>query len=191
VVFGHHVTGPEPLIREDGKVYGIDTGCCHGHRLTALSLPDFKLYSVPSRGGDYWQQTMRDYQVPVLRTRAWPTMSWSKIKEELDDHRQNVPHGEATGYVEKVGAWSESVQALIPKLLDRVPRLYEELAVDGKTEGAAFAAALEAHPAKPLLFLFQRKKLTLDAVKTRCTTPQTTLDLAKKLGVDVSSFVLP
>jgi serine/threonine protein phosphatase 1 len=195
VVFGHHVTGPEPLVRE-GKVYGIDTGCCHGHRLTALSVPDFKLYSVPSRGGDYWKQTMRDYQVPVLRTRAWSTMSWAKIKAELDDHRDESVGFEATGYVAKIGAWAEGIRELIPKLLDRVPVLYEELGRDDAgataTRGsAAFAAALEAHPAKPLLFLWQRKKLTLDAVKTRCTTPQTTLDLAKKLGIDTSSFVLP
>lgn len=183
VVFGHHVNGPEPLVR-DGRVYGIDTGCCHGHRLTALSVPDFTLHSVPSRGGDYWKATMRTYQVPVLRARPWSTMSWAKIKEELDDHRSDV--GDTTGYVENVRAWAEAVHGLIPMLLDRVPSLYEALVAGGNTK-----EALEAHPAKPLLFLCQRKRLTLEAVKSRCTTPQTTLELASKLGVDTSSFVLP
>lgn len=184
VVFGHHVTGPEPLISKAGNVYGIDTGACHGYRLTALSVPDFKIHSVPTRGGaDYWKTTMREYQVPVLRTRSWPTMSWGKIKETLDDHRKETGSDDTSGYIEKVQAWADGIKRLIPALLARVPGVYDDIGGE--------AAALEAHPAKPLLYLHQRKKLTLDAVKTRCTTPQTTLDLAKKLGVDTSSFVLP
>ncbi|GMV97765.1 MAG: hypothetical protein AMXMBFR83_21200 [Phycisphaerae bacterium] len=55
LVFGHHDylrQGGEPLIRE-GLVYGIDTGCVYGGRLTALILPEFRIVSVPSRE-NYW-----------------------------------------------------------------------------------------------------------------------------------------
>ena len=54
VVFGHHVTGKKPFIYKD-KIFGIDTGACHGGWLTALSLPDFKFYSVKSRD-NYWSR---------------------------------------------------------------------------------------------------------------------------------------
>jgi serine/threonine protein phosphatase 1 len=55
IVVGHHDyrnTG-EPFIYRD-RVYGIDTSCCRGKRLTGLLLPDFKVLSVPSRR-DYWK----------------------------------------------------------------------------------------------------------------------------------------
>jgi hypothetical protein len=65
--------GPKPLIighrdyRGDGKafvyrdrVFGIDTGCCYGRRLTGLVLPELRLVSVPARA-DYWASTCRRY----------------------------------------------------------------------------------------------------------------------------------
>ncbi len=54
VVAGHHdysKTGTPLVIRD--KVFLIDTGCCYGHRLTGLLLPEFKLISVKSRA-NYW-----------------------------------------------------------------------------------------------------------------------------------------
>jgi hypothetical protein len=61
VVVGHHdyLRTGEPLIYED-VVYGIDTGCCLGGRLTGLLLPDFRIVSVPSRA-DYWSELQCQY----------------------------------------------------------------------------------------------------------------------------------
>ncbi|NOU28148.1 MAG: serine/threonine protein phosphatase, partial [Polyangiaceae bacterium] len=81
VVFGHHVVGPEALVRE-GKVYGLDTGACHGMRLTALSVPDFRIYSVPSRT-DHWREVKRSWAAPMLRARPFASYSWPKLGEEL------------------------------------------------------------------------------------------------------------
>jgi serine/threonine protein phosphatase 1 len=44
----------EPFIYKD-IVFGIDTECCRGGALTGLTLPDFKIFSVPSRK-DYWAE---------------------------------------------------------------------------------------------------------------------------------------
>jgi hypothetical protein len=54
LIVGHHDyrRHGEPLIVDD-RVYAIDTGCCHGGRLTGLLLPHFRPVSVPSRR-DYW-----------------------------------------------------------------------------------------------------------------------------------------
>ena len=56
LIVGHHdyLRTGQPLICKD-RVYGIDTGCCHGGRLTGLLLPGFRMVSVPSRR-DYWTE---------------------------------------------------------------------------------------------------------------------------------------
>ncbi|MBV9122077.1 MAG: metallophosphoesterase [Planctomycetes bacterium] len=49
----------QPLIYQD-KVFAIDTGCCHGGRLTGLLLPAFRILSVPARA-DHWRETCRRF----------------------------------------------------------------------------------------------------------------------------------
>ena len=49
----------EPLVWRD-RVYCIDTGCCHGGRLTGLLLPEFRIISVPARA-DHWRETLRGF----------------------------------------------------------------------------------------------------------------------------------
>jgi len=176
VVFGHHVVGPEPLVR-DGKVYGIDTGACHGGRLTALSVPDGKLHSVPSRG-DYWAGVAARYQVPVLRQRPWPTLSWRKIDEVIAD-REGASGEDCEAYLAELVAWKTAVRSLVPVMFEQVPAVLAKVRASG--------ADLADHPAKPLLFLLQRGRLSLSDVETRCPTPAATLALAVKLDVDTSA----
>jgi serine/threonine protein phosphatase 1 len=54
LVVGHHdyLHDGRPLVYRD-RVFGLDTGCCHGGALTGLLLPSFRLISVPSRG-NHW-----------------------------------------------------------------------------------------------------------------------------------------
>lgn len=61
LVIGHHDYRRDgrPLICRD-RVYGIDTGCCYGTRLTGLVLPDFRIVSVAARA-DHWAETRRRY----------------------------------------------------------------------------------------------------------------------------------
>lgn len=166
VVFGHHVTGAEPLVRE-GKVYGIDTGCCHGLRLTALSVPDFRLHSVPSRG-DHWKETAKRWQLPVLHTRPWTKMSWAKLEEELADRRRGATP-ETAAYLDGIARWRDALRALISRLEAQIATV------------AARTSDFASHPAKPLLYLHARQRLTRDAIETRCATPEATLALAAKL----------
>ncbi|HEV7558641.1 MAG TPA: metallophosphoesterase family protein [Kofleriaceae bacterium] len=176
IVFGHHVVGAEPLVRDN--LYGIDTGACHGLRLTALSVPDFKLYSVPART-DHWAETAQRYQVPVLRTRAWPTLSWRKIDEVIAD-REGAAGEDCAAYLAQLVAWTQAVRALVPAILDRVPVIAEQL----RSAGADPAA----HPAKPLLFLHARGRLARSDIESRCQTPAATLALAAKLDVDTTAI---
>lgn len=59
LIVGHRDYGGEgrPLVFRD-RVFGIDTGCCYGRRLTGLLLPEFRLLSVPARA-DHWAETCR------------------------------------------------------------------------------------------------------------------------------------
>jgi len=61
LIVGHLVykENGEPLVVND-VVYCIDTGCCHGLRLTGVLLPEFRIISVPSRR-DYWSEQRRQY----------------------------------------------------------------------------------------------------------------------------------
>ncbi|MCE9577019.1 MAG: metallophosphoesterase [Deltaproteobacteria bacterium] len=185
VAFGHHVVGDQPLVRE-GAIYGLDTGACHGGRLTALSVPDFTLYSVPARE-DHWKTSAQAYQVPVLRTRAWATMGWAKLDETIAERREH-PAPEADAYLDAVATWAGAIRALIPDLVPRVIALDQALRAE---HGAGYAAIAAAHPAKPLLFKLARGRLTLEDVQVRCGSAAATLALAAKLGVEVGALATP
>jgi serine/threonine protein phosphatase 1 len=177
VAFGHHVTGNEPLLR-DGVIYGLDTGACHGGRLTALSVPDFRIYSVPA-GADSWAATARTYQVPVLRTKPWATMSWKKLAETVAD-LETSPAPDAAAYLATITAWATAVRALTTTLLARLETMASEL-------GGDFAD----HPAKALLFKAARRRLTEKDIAERCTSIAATLALAGKLGVAAEGLATP
>jgi serine/threonine protein phosphatase 1 len=94
VIFGHKVYD-EPLIFQD-KVYGIDTGCCLGKRLTAMTLPDFRIYSVKAKKA-YWPAAGNEFlsQHPELaKTKKAKTLgelgvdvqaTYEKIVEYADE----------------------------------------------------------------------------------------------------------
>jgi serine/threonine protein phosphatase 1 len=185
VAFGHHVVGPEPLIRE-GKIYGLDTGACHGKRLTALSVPDFTIYSVPSRG-DYWHEVGQKYQVPVLRQKPWATMAWRKLDETVAD-LEHRPAPDTQAFLAGITRWASELRALAKTFPDRVEAIAAELRAK---HGAGFDAAIQEHPAKPLLYKIGRGRLTEKDIWERCTSAQATLALAAKLGVDTSTIASP
>lgn len=180
VAFGHHVV-KEPLLR-DGLIYGLDTGCCHGGHLTALSVPDFQLHSVPARA-NHWPVVARHYQLPLLRAKPWAAMSWRKLDEtvaERMDDRIGEGSAEANAYLAAVASWAGELRALIPALFARVPELAAELRA---AHGEAWQAAAAAHPARPLLFQHGRGRLELKDLEARCSGPAATLALAEKLGL--------
>jgi serine/threonine protein phosphatase 1 len=186
VAFGHHVVGHEPLIRE-GKIYGLDTGACHGQRLTALSVPDFKVYSVPSHG-DYWREVGPHYQVPVLRTRPWATMAWRKLEETVAE-LEHKPAPDTQAFLASITRWAGELRALAATFPGHVERIADELRARHGADG--YDAAIREHPAKPLLYKHGRGRLTEKDIAERCPSAQATLALAHKLGVDTSAITSP
>jgi serine/threonine protein phosphatase 1 len=175
VVFGHHVTGLEPLIRDD-RVYGIDTGACHGMRLTAVTFPDRKIYAVPAHD-DHWTRIKREWQVPVLRAVPWLETSFRDIAEKLDEFRKPSP--EIAEYVARMSDWVGELQAAIPLLHAALARKVAGI------DPAQFTAAANATSIAPFLFQFRAKRLTVDDLRKRLYAPALVVDLANKLGVAV------
>lgn len=174
VVFGHHVTGDEPLVVRD-RVFGIDTGCCHGGRLTALSVPDFKLWSVPSRG-DHWAAEQRRWQVPVLRARPWGSMSFEQLRAKAKELSQR--HPDAEPYLAGVTAWADAVRARIPSLHARARAILAEL--EAGPEGLE---AVERHPAAATLLALHKGRLSPEHLG--CAGPPQVFALAQRLGAEL------
>ena len=176
IVFGHHVVGNDPLVAQ-GRVYGLDTGACHGGRLTALVVPGFHVHSVPARA-DYWESEKRKWQAPVLLGKPWMDMGFAKATRELGRYAD-----EGGETIESLLAWIGSFESVIAACL---PRLHEEVArIEGEHGKEGFTAAAESHPLKALIHLTRRGRLDLDAVKQRCATPRKAIEVAGVLGVEV------
>jgi serine/threonine protein phosphatase 1 len=174
VAFGHHVVGPQPLVARD-LIYGLDTGACHGGRLTALVLPGFQLHSVPARA-DYWELEKRRWQEPVLLSKPWMDMGHAKAARELERY---ADEGGAT--IVALRAWLDALDGLIGPLYERLRA--EAARIEAESGKDGFSARVEAHPQKALLHLAQRGRLDQEAVRKRCATPRKTLELAEQLGI--------
>ncbi|MBL8784893.1 MAG: metallophosphoesterase [Deltaproteobacteria bacterium] len=174
VVFGHAVVGSEPLIIDD-RIFGIDTGACHGQRLTALVLPERRIVSVPARE-DHWARMRRAWQGPVLRRTPWPTMTFEQIAKKARSLRD--PELE-DGVLTRVTTWAEAVRALVPQLaaaLDHETARLLEVAGE-----ADFGRVAAAHPAASWLLRLRTGKLSRDHLA--CTTPAQVFALADALAL--------
>lgn len=185
VVYGHHVVGPEPLVRADGKTYGIDTGACHSMRLTGLLLPSFALVSVPA-AADHWRQTRRDWQLAVLRQRPWGSMAFEQLERKARDLARGADP-EAIAFLDQVTAWAAAVRRSIPALADAADGEIARLRAEHGDSGFARSAA--AHPAGSTLL--RRAAGKLSAEHLGCASPDAVLTLAERLGVTLDGLAPP
>ncbi|MDQ3366549.1 MAG: metallophosphoesterase [Myxococcota bacterium] len=179
IVFGHHVVGRDPLITPNG-VYGIDTGACHGWRLTALSVPDFTLHAVDARA-DHWAAVKAAWQLPVLAAKPWLTMSWSSFDAELA--RFGAATGDARAYLDELAGWAHQLRTRAVELVAAAHATAER--IEREVGRDRFTAAARAHPAAALIFQARSGRLDRASLMRVCSTPRKTYDLARQLGVAV------
>jgi serine/threonine protein phosphatase 1 len=168
VAFGHHIVGDEPMVR-DGRIFGLDTGACHGGRLTALSVPDFTVHSVPARA-DHWSAAKRDWQLPVLKTRPWLDLTWAELAEATGRFAADPA---VVNWLKAVDGWAAGLRALIPALVAAASRLADELGPE----------QMRRHPAAQYLFQARNGRLDEAALGRQCPTPRRTIQVAGALGV--------
>lgn len=170
VVFGHHVTGREPMTR-DGRIFGLDTGACHGWNLTALCLPDRTVHSVRAHA-DHWAATKRRWQLPVLKTRPWRDASWVELAQATERF-SCAPDTDARRWLERLQVWAAGLQSTFPTLVTTAHRVADELTRD----------ELRRHPAAKILFQALAGRLDGTSLARQCPTPRRTIDLAAALGL--------
>jgi serine/threonine protein phosphatase 1 len=168
IIFGHHVV-ERPLLR-DGRIYGIDTGACHGQRLTAITLPGFQLHSVPARA-DHWTQIKRQWQADVLGAKDWAGMMWSELDEQMARFATN---GDArtTDFIAQLRAWRASVEMRVDEVHAAIVQLAASFAVESRNEQA------QRHPLSKYLFQAFRDRLDRAALLKQLHTPCGLDDLA-------------
>lgn len=173
IVFGHHVVGPEPLVVRD-RVFGIDTGACHGLRLTGLVLPERTLVSVPARE-DHWARVRRAWQAPVLRTYRWDSLTFEQLTKKLRGLRDPELGDDVLA---RVASWRDVIEGALPGLRARLDAELEKL--DASEDPGRETAS---HPAAS--WLFRRRAGKLSSERLGCAAPADVLRLAEALGVEL------
>jgi serine/threonine protein phosphatase 1 len=167
VVFGHHVVD-QPLI-VPGRIYGLDTGACHGQRLTALVLPEFTIHSVPARA-DHWSLIKRSYQADVLAAEPWMDRSWAELDGALAEFtKRDEPRTEA--YVQQLRAWRAAMERRLTEVLEAAVR------------EARSPEEAKRHPASALLFMQLRGRLTIETLRKHAPGPRKLAQLSAAFGL--------
>lgn len=167
VIFGHHVVGDAPLVTERNG-YGIDTGACHGGRLTALILPGFETVQVQAVK-DYWHEEKIKWQLPVMMSKPWETYRWGKIHALVEDLRYSS-NPKIVAFVTQKEEWVNELLALAPIAICKVEeKLAELIALHGADE---FKQQAHHLPYAPLLFKANSSQLTTEFLQQALPTPE-------------------
>ncbi len=180
IVFGHLFVGDTPLIYND-RVYGIDTGACHGGFLTAITIPDFKVYSVKAKE-DYWESEKRKWQKQVIVNRPWKSMKWEQIENEINRFKNCEEH-EVVKCVKLLEVWVQKLRNSIPGMVKSIERITEQILIDSGEED--FSEFAKRHSLSQFLFTCYNGRLNIDVLLKKCISPEKTIEMAKILGISL------
>ena len=181
IVFGHHVVGDAVECWGD-KVWGLDTGACHGRFLSALVLPSFERVSVPA-ARDYWAEQKRRWQLPVLRSWPWHEFSAKKMARERAalDRR---PGEDVAAFKAALDAWLAELDAQIPALIERIRARHD--AMLECFEDRSRRVEVAAQPCPGLLFACHRGSLSPELVRTQLGTPALLRAACESYGLELA-----
>jgi serine/threonine protein phosphatase 1 len=162
-------------------VFGIDTGACHGHRLTGLLVPERRLVSVPARE-DHWARVRAAWQAPVLRRLPWATMTFEQIDKKLKSLRDPELGDDVLARVEE---WAATLRGALPGLRERLEGTAAELVASA---GGEFGRAAAAHPAGSWLNRWRQGRLS--PTHLGCAGPKDVVALGRALGVSLPAAPL-
>lgn len=181
VIYGHHVVGPTPEIL-NGKIYGIDTGACHGGRLTALVLPGFEVHQVQVKK-DYWSEQMSIWQLPVLKHKDWDNFRFSEIRQEIQKLKKK--HRHVRQFAEALEVWLEQFEELTMSIETTIQEQTQSLI---RESGSTFKEAVSQLPQRNLLHLAYHERLTTEEIANRYKTPASLRKLGEMLEMDTDEI---
>jgi serine/threonine protein phosphatase 1 len=178
VIFGHRVVD-EPFIRPP-LIYGIDTGACHGGRLTALILPDFRLVSVTARA-DHWKKMKCEWQAEVLSAKPWEKLLWQDLDAQLERFRE-VNDTRSMEYLRLLREWRAELDLRVDGVLAALDREAARLEAKAGFTGRAILA--KQHPLSKFLFQSFGGRLNRDSLINQVHTPKGLDAVAEVLGFE-------
>lgn len=176
VIVGHHVVGDSPLITEQ-QVYGIDTGACHGGKLTAVILPSFEIVQVQSPK-DYWREEIVKWQLPVMQAKPWSSYKWDKIKAMCEEY-QGTPQSELAIFMAQKRQWMNSLLALAPIAIRQVESKLADLIALYGADG--FKKQAHDLPYATLLYQANAGQLTPELLQKTLSTPDQWMQMMRVL----------
>ncbi|MBM9499584.1 metallophosphoesterase [Leptospira sp. 201903071] len=180
VIFGHRVLGDGVQIYGD-RIYGIETGACFGGFLSAVTLPDFKIFSVRS-AKNYWRSEMEKWQLPVLRSKPWRKYELEKIQKEISKVKISKQE-EVIQFISSVENWFRSLEAVYEKIKESIEhkavRILEEFGSD------SFIQTAKKYEYSIFLILAMRNRLDVTNLKNSLKTPERILQLANRLEIEI------
>ncbi|WP_128330164.1 metallophosphoesterase [Apibacter sp. HY039] len=151
VIYGHRVVGTSPKIKNN--TYGIDTGASHGGYLTALELGSYYFFQVKSGISRTIKQD--HYQVSVLKTKNWKTMTFASIKKQLKKYEQ-IENEEVKEYLNEIKHWSEKLKQLYPELFIEIYKIFCKMEKDNFN----YSSLLLSDELNLLLTKFKKRRLS-------------------------------
>ncbi|MEL7148849.1 MAG: metallophosphoesterase [Bacteroidota bacterium] len=183
VIYGHHVVGHLPKIYQN--TYGIDTGSCHGGRLTALELPGFKIHQATS-AKDYWKEAQSIWQLPVLKAKNWEGMTFVEATKQLRklDYKKDT---DVKQFLHQKKQWLDQVGELLTPIQHRLEEMVAELQAKYGNDFNQEVAHLSYRS-----FVFQARggKLTQEVLRKSLDTPGKVISLAGKIGLKIDGVIV-
>lgn len=203
--------GPKPLIvahhdyREDGKpltwrdrVFGLDTSCVHGRRLTGLLLPSFRVVSVPGRD-QHWTKVRRRFAHVALAPVPDDKLSWEQARalveradrwadagEKVRDRAERVRSQLMEAETARDALYQHlltSCEAVLSSL--REEERYDEL--EPRVQAQRFAQRIGKHRFANLLHRLRRHGLDLDELERRYPRPVELVKTVRRAGLVVDA----
>lgn len=177
IIVGHLLYGGAHPAIVPGRFYGLDTGCCHGQRLTGLLLPDFEIVSVPAHE-DHWEVLRRRHADLRFSHLDPELLTWEKAEDTLDALLcQADPHAHAAA--DRFAACLDEGRLNAEALLSRIEKLHaaaeaqitDAQRADRRAYARAYTAAIGDTPLAELLHQRRTRGLDLATLRGRYRKP--------------------
>lgn len=193
VIVGHrNFTGSDkPFVRQDQRVYGLDTRCYAGGALTGLLLLAFRLVSVPSRG-DHWSAVKAIHGDLQMRQRSSDRLTSKqrsrRLRLQQDESAQTPIAQEQTAHLQQLAP--HAAAALYAHVLTVHQQLLASLraddvfdSLDHREQGRRYSRRISDPRLAPFLHQARQGRLSVAGLQQRFRTPGELVALARELGL--------